>query len=181
MNALRRSPCLVAVLVVFAAGCGSRSALSLSERAPVDAGFDSARRPDVVRVDERPDEGPDEGPDVELPDVPVPPEAAFTCDLNFPVENVVEPSPSCVVLGRVATWCGKVSVYTRPDGSWVVEEGCQLGCDTEMEVCQRHFPGALRVEQVTRSRVCKPFMTQGCLVLYPHVGINEFVCCGARP
>lgn len=165
------------------AGCGSRSALSSPTLVETDAGLDARPPPPP---DERPDRfvsppdvaPPPDVPDVFVPDVPPDLVSVAPCDLNFPIDEVGSPSPSCVVLGRVGTWCGKVSVYTRPDGSWTVEEGCQLGCDTEFEVCRRHFPGFQRVERVTRTRVCKPFMTQGCVDLYSHVGVNEFVCCG---
>lgn len=162
------------------AGCGSRSALASPALATSDSGLDAPPPPPDERPDRfvRPPDVPAPPPDVFVPDVPTDLVPVEPCDLSFPIEEEISPSPSCVVLGRVGTWCGKVSVYTRPDGSWTVEEGCQLGCDTEQEVCRRHFPGFQRVERVTRSRVCKPFMTQGCVDLYPHVGVNEFVCCG---
>lgn len=88
-----------------------------------------------------------------------------------------------LVLGRYASWCGKVNVHTSTvDGTWVADPDCASGCGVDpLSYCSRFFPDTLTVEETSVTPVPKPFQTARCSTLEEAFGHDEYLCCGPVP
>ncbi len=90
------------------------------------------------------------------------------------------PADCRTVLGRFATWCGKLNVYREsPTQNWDVHRDCSSGCDVDrLAYCQKLWPRTTKVRRVDVSG--KPNYTwrnAGCTsVTDDHDGDQEFEC-----
>ena len=86
------------------------------------------------------------------------------------------------LLGEFATWCGKVNVHMSPaTGMWSKDDDCKSGCnDDDVNYCQKYWPGAEEVVEISVSPVDKPFFNAGCKDEFPHPGKKQFACCGSE-
>ncbi len=86
------------------------------------------------------------------------------------------------VLGRFATWGGKVNVHTNAAGEWEVDSDCRSGeNENDIEYCRKFWPDTAEIQRVEVSSELKPFMTSGCRATYWRKGEKEYECLRGAP